>query len=49
MIDLEEHTNEQIQFRTEMLEKLKHIYHSTHKEIRKHQLMLEYYMKQKEQ
>ncbi len=46
-MEMEAHIDEQIAFRQEMIEKLGHIYNSTHKEIKKHQTMLDYYLKQK--
>lgn len=47
MIDMESHLDEQIAFRQEMIERLSHVYNETHKEIQKHKVMLQYYMKQK--
>lgn len=49
MIDTESYLDEQIAFRQEMLEKLSLIYNKTHKEIRKHEIMLDYYKRQKQQ
>ena len=44
-----EYYQDQIESRTKILEDLNHIYNSTHKEIRKHTTMLNYYKKQKDQ
>ena len=41
-----EYYQEQIEHRIELLKKLELIYNKTHKEIRKHQTMLDYYRKQ---